>query len=152
MIDKEQDKIKVKVEQILKEKGIDLVEFSLFFSRGSCTVRCLIDYPAGGITLDECAAVNKEIFSFLGEGNLLGENYVVEVNSPGLERKLKTYKDFLRVKGKIISLWFKSPFEGKQYLEGQLADVDESQLCIKNKSGVFKINFNQIRVGKEKIK
>lgn len=145
------DSIKARVEEIVKEKGIELVEFSVFSTRGSSIVRCLIDYPCGGITIDDCAQVNKEIVSFLKESNFLGENYVVEVNSPGLERKLRTYKDFMRVKGQVVALWFISAFEGKEYLEGELVELNENYLYIKNKNDVFKISLEQIKVGKLKI-
>ncbi|MBU1122262.1 MAG: hypothetical protein ABIH71_00180 [Candidatus Omnitrophota bacterium] len=146
-----EDKIKVKVEEILKPRGIDLVEFSIFSTRRSSIVRCLIDYPQGGIIIDECVKINKEVTFFLDESNLLGENYSVEVNSPGLERKLKTYKDFLRVKNRIVSLWFISPFEGKEYFEGELVDLNEECLYIKNKNDIYKISLKQVKVGKEKI-
>jgi ribosome maturation factor RimP len=146
-----QEQIRNKIEEILKDRNIDLVEFKLFQTGKRQVVRCLIDYPAGGITIDECANVNKSICLYLEDSGLLGDNYVVEVNSPGLDRKLKDYKDFLKIKGKIVSLWFDQPFEGKEYLEGELVDINEEELFVKSKEDIFKIKLEQIKTGKEKI-
>lgn len=151
MSSSEKEKIKVAVEDILNKRGIELIEFKIFLSSGRDIVRCLIDYPRGGIVLDECAAVNKEIVSFLETSGILGENFIVEVNSPGLDRKLKSYKDFLRVKGREVCLWFNSPFEGKEYFEGELIDLNADEIFLKNKGDIFKISFNLIKVGRVKL-
>lgn len=146
-----EEKLKIKVEEILKPAGINLVEFKIFLSARTVTVRCLIDYPQGGVTVEVCSRANKDIVSFLDSSKLLGEDYVVEVNSPGLDRRLTAHKDFLRVQGRVVSLWFKQPFEGREYLEGELVDLNQAALFLKSKGDIFKINFSQIRVGKEKL-
>lgn len=151
MIGNEKEKIQIAIEDILKNKGIELVEFKLFLSSGRDIVRCIIDYPQGGIVLDECALVNKEIVSFLETNGILGENFIVEVNSPGLDRKLKSYKDFLRVKGREVCLWFNSPFEGKQYFDGELVELNEDEVFLKNKGNIFKISFSLIKIGRVKL-
>ncbi len=151
MVGSEKEKIQTAIEDILKKRGIELIEFKIFLSSGRDIVRCLIDYPQGGIVLDECASVNKEIVSFLETNGILGENFIVEVNSPGLDRKLKIYKDFLRVKGREVCLWFNSPFGGKEYFEGELTDLNEGEIFLKNKGDIFKISFSLIKIGRVKL-
>lgn len=151
MINSEKEKIQTDIEDILKKRGIELVEFKIFLSSGRDIVRCIIDYPQGGIVLDECALVNKEIVSFLERSCILGENFIVEVNSPGLDRKLKIYKDFLRVKGREVCLWFNSPFDGREYFEGELIDLNADEIFLKNKGDIFKISFSLIKIGRVKL-
>ena len=144
--------IALKLTEILKEEGVELIDYKLFFSRRRYILRCLLDYPGGGITIGVCAKINKKLCSFLKETNLLGEEFMVEVNSPGLDRPLKTKKDFLKVKGKTISLWLRQPYEEPSYIEGEVVGVGEHKLILKAKDKVYNLNLEQIKLGKEKIK
>jgi len=92
-------RIKDKIQGIVNERGMDLVDFRIFWQAGQWVVRSLIDYPEGGITIDECSSINRLIFSFINREKFLGNDFNVEVNSPGLDRPLKEPKDFLRAKG-----------------------------------------------------
>ena len=143
--------IQLKVGNIVKEVGAELLELKIHSSSGKNILRCVVDLPQGGITLDSCAAINKRVVAFLEEAGLLGFDYAVEVNSPGLDRKLHTFKDFLKVKGRNISLWLSEPVEGKEYLEGQVLAIDDDKLSLSCKEKILKINFNKIKVGKEKV-
>ncbi|MDP2923034.1 MAG: hypothetical protein Q8O30_04865 [Candidatus Omnitrophota bacterium] len=151
MLDSIQEQIKNKVEEIIKEFDIELVEFKLCAYNTKYNVRCLIDYPAGGITVDDCAKVNEKIFAYLEESKILGEDYTIEVNSPGLDRPLKTYKDFLRVQSRKLCLWLSTPLEGKDYLEGELIDLASDFLFLKCKDKIYKIEFNKVGTGKERV-
>ncbi len=150
MVDRNRQ-IQLKVQDIVKEAGVELLEFKIHPSSGKNILRCIVDLPEGGITLDSCAAINKRVVAYLEESGNLGSDYAVEVNSSGLDRKLHTFKDFLKVKGRNISLWLNGPVEGKEYLEGQVLAVDDSKLSLDYKDKILKINFNKIKVGKEKI-
>jgi ribosome maturation factor RimP len=151
MLNNEQEQIKLKVEEIVRNEGVELLEIRIFFSGGKYIVRCIVDYLGGGVTIDNCAFLNSKIFSFLEESNLLGENFVVEVNSPGLDRPLKTHKDFLRVRGRRVSLWFNEPVEGRDFLEAEVIDANEKQLILKNRENNYQIDFSKIKIGKEKV-
>lgn len=148
MASRHDEVIKKRIEEIAEEKGVELVEFKIFSSPDKYIVRCLLDYPRGGITVEACAVINREIFSFLTEKGFLGEDFVVEVNSPGLDRPLKTYKDFLRVKGGKILLWLNEPFEGEDYFEGELADVNPDKIIIKSKKDIKEIDLSKVKSGK----
>ena len=145
------NQIQLKVGDIVKEAGAELLEFKAHSSSGKNILRCVVDFPQGGITLGSCAAINKRVVAYLDEGGNSGSDYTVEVNSPGLDRKLHTPGDFLKVKGKSISLWLQRPVEDKEYLEGQILAVGDEELSLGYKDKVLKINFNEIKFGKERI-
>jgi len=148
----DREEIRVKVEEIVKSCGCELIDFKIFSSRRRNTLRCIADYPKGGITVGDCTKINKSIFTYLDESGALGEDFAVEVNSPGLDRPLKTAKDFLRVKSKAVLLWLNEPLEDKTYFEGEVADVDDECLSLLVKDKILKISFSKIKSGKEKIK
>ena len=150
MVDRDRQ-IQLKVGDIVKEAGAELLELKINSSSGKNSLRCLVDLPQGGITLDSCAAINKRIVAYLEESGNLGSDYAVEANSPGLDRKLHTFKDFFKVKGRNISLWLSEPVEGKEYLEGQVLALGDDKLSLGHKDKILEISFNKIKVGKEKI-
>jgi len=143
--------IELKVKDIAKELGVELLEFKVHFSTGKSILRCIVDLPEGGITLNKCAAMNKRILNYFQECGDAYSNYVIEVNSPGLDRKLYNSKDFLKVKGRNVFLWLSEPGKNKDYLEGQVVEVDDDKLSLDVGDKILEINFNKIKVGKEKI-
>lgn len=144
--------IRLKVENIIKNQGAELIDFRIFFSGGKHILRCIVDYSEGGVSLDVCSKINKKICAYLDEDSVLGDNCVVEINSPGLDRPLRKSSDFLRVKGRVVSLWLNEPVCGKAYLEAQVLDANNSELSLKYKDEVVKVSFSKIKLGKEKIK
>ena len=143
--------IQLKVKDIIESGGAELIDFKIFYSGGKYILRCIVDILSGGITLDNCAAINRKIAAYLDESNCLNDNYTVEINSPGIDRKLKTSKDFLRVKGRKVSVWLKEPLEDKEYLEGKVLAVDDDKISLDYKGKILEVGFNKVKVGKEKI-
>jgi len=143
-----EERIKNKIIEFLKEKDLELLEFKIFMYGAKYILRCVVDFKDGGITINDCADLNRRIFSFIDKENLLGEDFVVEVNSPGLDRELKTQKDFLKVRDRKIQLFFKEG-ASKKYLEGKLIDIKDNFLFLELKEDILKIDLGEIRFGKE---
>jgi ribosome maturation factor RimP len=151
MLNQDNSQLKERIEGFISEGGLELIDFKISYIAGKYNLRCLVDYPQGGITIDKCAELNSKIFNFIQDGNILGDDFVVEVNSPGLDRLLKNYKDFLRVKGQTIGLWLNEP-EDKNYTEGELLDLNEQSLTLKTKDGIRRLDFSKVKTGKIMIK
>ena len=141
------NQLQKEVEKIVCDEGAQLMELRVIPYRSKKTLRCIADLVEGGITVDTCASINSKIVSFLNESKTLGDDFAVEVNSPGLDWPLKTYRDFLRVKGKPVGLWLIERIDDKDYYEGVVDDVNDKGISICDK----KIDFNKIKVGKEKV-
>ena len=67
-------------------------------------------YKDSGVTLDDCENFSRSLNPFLDD--LIPVKFYLEVSSPGLERKLKSDKEFIIFNGKIIDLKLKSLIEG----------------------------------------
>lgn len=139
------------VRKIVEEEKVELVEYKAFSLRGKVTIRCLVDYPQGGITLDKCGYLNKKIFNQLQEP-LFDVDYKVEVHSPGLDRPLTKKEDFLKVKNKLILLWLKEPVLGKTHLEAKVNEVSGERLLLDYKDQKIEIGLNKIKLGKQKFR
>ena len=94
------EEIAVKVEHlslpILEKANIELVELKVGGHANDVRIEIMADRPTGGITIQECATLNRAIVDAIDADGFLGENYALEFSSPGLDRPLVTAKDFLR--------------------------------------------------------
>jgi ribosome maturation factor RimP len=79
--------------------------------------------------------------------------YLIEVSSPGLDRELKTAKDFIRIKGKRVQVWLTEPVQDKKSFSGDLKDVDIAKgVCtLATKSGDVEIPFAVLHMGKQEF-
>jgi ribosome maturation factor RimP len=123
------DRIREIVSNVFQDNKIELV--SLTYKReGSTKVLKVLADTERGITADECAKMNEVIGEALAGENLIEENYILEISSPGLDRPLKTKQDFLRIKGKRICVYTFAPVEDKKEFTGTLETADESNIVI----------------------
>ena len=88
---------------LLKRRDVELVELAVSGSHRRQIVRIFVDRP-DGISVDECAALSRDIADILDTRDPIDGRYLLEVSSPGLTRPLKTDRDFERVVGKALRL------------------------------------------------
>ena len=88
---------------IIDEAGFEQVDLELAGRQGSYVLRLLIDKP-GGVTINDCAKVNRELSSLLDLEDPIPSRYTLEVSSPGLDRPFKTERDFRRALGKRVKV------------------------------------------------
>ena len=96
-------KIENLVMPILDELGFELVDLLLQQDGRQLALRIFIDKP-GGITLDNCVEVSREVSAILEIEDPIRSAYRLEVSSPGLDRPLKKPADFERFAGHKIKL------------------------------------------------
>jgi ribosome maturation factor RimP len=116
------------LEARIERLGYELVELERVGSKARPILRIRIDRPGseGGVTLEDCSLVSRELESYLDQSPELGERYVLEVSSPGVERPLVKRADYERFAGKEVSIKTSEAVEdlGKR-VEGVLRGIDE---------------------------
>jgi ribosome maturation factor RimP len=141
------------LEGLLKEflgaQGLDLVEMECFHSGRNLVVRLSVDKPEGGITVGECSKVNRRIGDLLEEKDIIRESYIVEVNSPGLDRPLKTRADFRRCPGREVKFFLIEPINGKIEIDGVITGVTEDAVLVSTPAGDCLIPLSQINKAKQ---
>jgi ribosome maturation factor RimP len=88
-----------------------------------------MDRP-GGITIDDCARASREIGVLIDVENLIPQRYVLEVSSPGLNRRLKKERDFAWAMGKRVKVRMKSPLEGRRNFAGRLTEMKNEMIVV----------------------
>jgi ribosome maturation factor RimP len=88
---------------ILDSMGIELVDIEYGRVGRDAVLRLFIDKD-GGVMLDDCANVSRELSLILDVEDVIACNYSLEVSSPGLDRPLKKQSDYERFAGRLIKV------------------------------------------------
>lgn len=126
------EKIKEAALPILAEEGAELVDFLLSQGKGTTLLRFLVD-KTGGITLEDCAQLNRRIAQVLEERDVIQRSYILEVSSPGLDRPIVSTRDFQRCLGTAVKLVLHIPLNGQNVLSGFLDAVDADTIVIRGR-------------------
>ncbi len=114
------------IEPILDDMGFDLIDIEYLFRRA---LRIYID-KEGGITLDDCARVSKEIGDLIDVKDIFLHEYVLEVSSPGINRRLKRENDFLQAVGSKVKVKMLVPVNRRRNFTGYLRDFRDGALYV----------------------
>lgn len=128
---------------IAEPMGIEVVDVEFKMSKNpSLTV--FID-TAAGVDLDTCEKYHNAIDPVLDEYDFTnGEAYTLNVSSPGLDRPLKTARDFEKATGKEVEIKFFAPEKGKKFFEGVLTGFDENNVIVSDGGKDKKIPLSKI--------
>jgi ribosome maturation factor RimP len=109
-------------EPLCDTQGFELVHVEFLRDRGGRVLRLFIDAP-GGVTLEDCAAVSRELGDVLDVHLPDIGRYHLEVSSPGPKRPLSREADFERFKGCPAKIRTLRPIGGQRTFTGILAGV-----------------------------
>ena len=124
------DQVREVAERVANSSGLEVVEVELRGGGKSRMLRIFIDKP-GGVTHEDCANLSREVSTILDvEDAVAGGSYVLEVSSPGLDRKLTNSRDFERFTGSLIKLTTRQPVNGSRHFEGRLEGFQDGRLAV----------------------
>lgn len=132
------------IEPVLDDLGFELFDIEFLSERGRWVLRIYID-AEGGIKLDDCTLVSREIGDLIEVKDIIKHPYVLEVSSPGLNRPLKREKDCEKAIGKKIKVNTLAPLNGHRSFAGYLRDFMGGLLYIETENGPVQIPFQDIK-------
>ncbi len=110
--------------------GLELVEVEMRGGGKARMLRIFIDKPSG-VTHEDCSSLSREVSTILDvEDAVPGGSYVLEVSSPGLDRKLFRPSDFERFQGSRVKLTTRMPVNGNRHFEGRLEHFESGRLTL----------------------
>ncbi len=98
---------------IVEDFAMELVDLECKPEGSGMAVRIFID-KSGGVTLDDCVAVSREVEAILEVEDPIRSAYRLEVSSPGLDRPLKKTADFTRFAGRAVKIKTKAMLDPDQ--------------------------------------
>lgn len=117
------------LEPTVNALGYELIDLD-FTPGGGGLVRLFIDKDPV-VTLDDCEYVSRQVGDLLDVEDPLPGGYVLEVSSPGLDRRLRTPEHFQDVIGAEIRVELKRAIEGRRRFRGYLTAADATEIVMK---------------------
>ncbi len=127
-----QQRLQELLEPVVRSEGLILVELIWRREPVGRVLRLIVDRPEGGVTLDECALVSRQISHLLDVEDPIEEHYHLEVSSPGLTRKLKTPRDFQVFAGRYARLVIRDEQGRTHEIRGRLKGMQKDEVLIES--------------------
>jgi len=144
-------KIREAAERVGQSLGIEIVDIEWKIGRDRL-LRVFLDrpespeHPQGGISHKDCETVSQQLSAILDVEDLVpGPSYILEVSSPGLDRKLLKPADYARFTGRKAKIWLNQPVENAKYYEGRLAGFADGMVQVELKNRVITLPYAEIR-------
>jgi len=128
------EKVRDLTAQTLSDSNVEIVELTYRREGGRMVLRFTVD-KAGGINIDECGRLSQKIEKILDDANVVEESYILEVQSPGLDRPLVKTSDFERVIGEEIVISTYAPILNNREHTGRLKWVNDERIIIETPVG-----------------
>ena len=128
---------------IAEEMQIEIVEVE--FKQGREPALTVYIDTEGGVDLNTCEKFHRAIDPALDELDpTFGTPYTLNVSSPGLDRPLKTDRDFNKCIGLLVEVKLFAPMQGKKFFEAILKGHDENCVYLEEKGTELKIEKSKI--------
>ena len=131
------------VEPILQSQGMELVDLEYQREAQGWVLRFYIDRQ-GGVTVEDCTEVSRELSAVLEVHDLIANRYILEVSSPGLTRPLKKPQDFNKYRNHLVKVKTFEPIEGRRNFRGILLGLEDDKVRLEMEGHAFEIPFRGI--------
>ena len=123
------EKLKELTLPALASSGMELVDVEMAGEGKRLRLRVVVDKP-GGVSVDDCAELNRYLSDVLDVYELVPDSYVLEVSSPGLDRPLKKAEHFAWAVGREVRLSLRGTSGGNNVVIGLLTGFDGRDLTL----------------------
>ncbi|MGD0920402.1 MAG: ribosome maturation factor RimP [Terriglobia bacterium] len=121
------EKIRAIAERVVTSEGLTLVDVELKGGRVNPLLRVYIDKPEG-VSHAHCQLVSEQLSAILDVEDPFPASYVLEVSSPGLDRKLVKPRDFEHFAGRRARLVLREAIGQQKVVEGRLAGFEDGRV------------------------
>jgi ribosome maturation factor RimP len=140
----ELERIRDAAERAARTAGVEVVDVEWKIGKQRF-LRVYIDKP-GGISHRDCEAVSEQLGVLLDVEDLVpGPRYILEISSPGLDRKLTKAPDFERFAGRLARISTAEPVENSTFFEGRLAGYSNGLVKLDVKGRIIELPLAGIR-------
>jgi ribosome maturation factor RimP len=140
-------KIREAAERVAGSVGVEVVDVEWKIGKQRL-LRIYIDRPpspgqrmGSGVSHSDCEALSEQLSVILDVEDLVpgSSGYVLEVSSPGLDRKLLKLSDYEKFSGRLARVWLNEPVENAKYFEGRIAGSTDGivQLSVRDRTISF---------------
>ncbi|MEE4358151.1 MAG: ribosome maturation factor RimP [Desulfococcaceae bacterium] len=136
-------RVKALAEPLCASEGTELVQVEYQREAGGRVLRLYIDRP-GGVNLDDCASISRQIGDLLDVELEQKATYHLEVSSPGPNRPLGKKADYDKFKGNKVKISISEPLDGKKQFQGILGGMKDGKVSLLKGENTMEIPYEKI--------
>jgi len=122
-------KIRIIIEPVINAEGMELYDIEFNRMRGKGLLRVFIE-KEGGVTIDDCERISREIEAALDVEDPIPFSYVLEVSSPGLDRPLRNLEDFNKYSGNTVRVITLEAIDDQTFFIGTIEKVENDEISL----------------------
>jgi ribosome maturation factor RimP len=103
-----------------------------------------LDLSRGGVTVDELGDANHVLGRVLDDEDMVPETYLLEVSSPGVNRRIRWLADFQGAVGETVTVTTREPLAGRRKFRGKLTAAGEEGITVTEEGKEFVVPLNSI--------
>lgn len=131
------------LEPSIEALGYELLLLEQTHNEKEAVLRVYIDAP-GGILLEDCEQVSRQISLVLDLEDPIRGAYALEVSSPGTDRPLVKAEHFIAVQGQDIRVVTGDYILGRRRFKGRLLEADENLVVVDVDGEAYDIPLSSI--------
>ena len=118
------------IEPVVQELGCELWGIEKLQQGRQVVLKIYIE-SADGINVDDCARVSRQVSAILDVEDPIPGEYMLEVSSPGVERRLFKPEHFNVCKGEKVQITLRQAFDGRRKFKGLLSGLEDEEVVIR---------------------
>ena len=130
-----QEQIQQVLDPIVASLGLTLWDLEFRKEGPQWLLRIYIEREAGGVTLNDCEAVSRDLGAVLDVEDIIPHAYTLEVSSPGLDRSLTKPDHFRKCLGQRVRIKTYQAINGEKVFKGRLADLEGTVIVLETEKG-----------------
>ncbi len=123
--------------------GFELVRLRLMSGK-RMVLQIMAERPDGGIEVEDCAKISRQVSAVLDVEDPISGEYVLEVSSPGIDRPLTRLKDFETFAGYEAKLETVDLIDGRRRFKGVLQGVEDGEVLIEIPEGTIGLAYDML--------
>ncbi|MCP1225278.1 ribosome maturation factor RimP [Sebaldella sp. S0638] len=127
----------------LDEMNLELADLEYVSEGGYNYLRIYIERVDGVTSIEDCVGFSEKVDPLIED--FIKDKFFLEVSTPGIERRLRKERDFLRFKGKKIRLALKSKVNDKKVLTGDLVDFINNEVVVNIEGTLINIPLEKVK-------
>jgi len=139
----DKEHIETLIRKDIKALGCDIWGLELIGSITKPTLRVFIDNDKG-ITIRDCEKVSKHISKVIESNKLYSNNLILEVSSPGMDRKFFNKEQYINYLGRVIKVRYRNEQMEYKSVKGFLRGVSKEAIVIEVNNEESFISFEAI--------
>ena len=137
------DRVRQLADSLLTQGGLELVEVEFRREARGWVLRLYVD-KEGGIRVDDCAEVSREMGRILDVEDFISDPYTLEVSSPGLTRFLRNERDFIKYRNRRVKVTTREPIGNRRQWKGRIRGVEGDRVELEVDGELFQIPLSNV--------